>query len=62
MMEFLGIDFDLGVMTVLFFAGFILAILSNYVFGPDGRVSPEVIKHVQSVVSFSHDPHGKSNQ
>lgn len=39
-MEFLGIDFDLRVMTVLFFAGFILAILSNYVFGPDGRVSP----------------------
>lgn len=30
-MEFLGIDFDLRVMTVLFFAGFILAIFSNRV-------------------------------
>jgi len=46
---------------VFILAGFILAIFSNRVFGPDGHVSPEVIKHVQSVVSFNHDPHGKSN-
>ena len=57
----MGIDFDLRVMTVLFFAGFILAILSNHVFGPDGHISPEIFKHVQSVVSPVNDPYGKSN-
>lgn len=56
-----SIEIDFRVMIGLFLAGFILAILSNHVFGPDGHISPEVIKHVQSVVSFDHDPHGKSN-
>lgn len=56
-----SIEIDFRVVIGMFLAGFILAIVYNHVFGPDGHISPEILKHVQSVVSSVNDPHGKSN-
>mgnify|MGYP000876074527 CR=1 FL=1 len=56
-----SIEIDFRVVIGMFLAGFILAIVSNHVFGPDGHISPEIFKHVQSVVSPVNDPYGKSN-
>lgn len=56
-----SIEINFRVMIGMFLFGFILAIVSSHIFGPDGHISPEILKHVQLAVSPVTDPHGKSN-